>query len=525
MSLAVWMQRRADFAPDKVAIRFDGADLSYADLAVKAARLAVLLGNGLGVGRGDRVAWLGFNSPEMIALLFACARLGAILIPLNWRLAAPEHQHMLEDCTPAALFVEAELLAQTATIADCVPRMRKIAVGAPAAGWLPYDEMLAAADPAAAPAPVGGDGDPVLICYTSGATGRPKGAMLDQASVFWNAVNSTHMHDMTSADRVLTTLPMFHVGGLNIQTMPALHAGATVVLHRKFDVDAAFDAIERERITLTVLVPTQLKAMLESPRWATADLSSLRMISTGSTLVPHALINAVQARGIPLIQVYGSTETSPIAAFLPAAEAFRKVGSTGKSAVHCDIRIVDDNGADLPPGTPGEILVRGGNVMCGYWNAPEATAAALVDGWFHTGDIGHFDAEGFLYVDDRKKDMIISGGENIYPAELEGLLADWAAVHEVAVVGRPDDRWGEVAVACIVPKPGNRLTVDEVIDFFRGRLARFKHPRDVVFMPQLPRNAMGKLQKGELRQLVRDQPDRGRMNVAQEQPRVGARSE
>ncbi|MBW7849471.1 MAG: long-chain fatty acid--CoA ligase [Rhodospirillales bacterium] len=504
MNLAVWVDRRADLAPDKVAIRFDGSDMTYADLAVEAARLASVLHDGLGVGRGDRVAYLGYNSPQMIALLFAAARIGAILIPLNWRLAPPEHEFVLRDATPSALFVESEFVSQTEAIAGGVPSMRKVVVGDAVTGWLPYDDLIAAAGGRTVPALAAGERDAALICYTSGATGRPKGAILDQASVFWNAVNSTHMHDMTSADRILTTLPMFHVGGLNIQTMPALHAGATVVLHRKFDVEATFDAIERERITLTVLVPTQLKAMLDHPRWAGADLSSLRTISTGSTLVPASLINAVQARGVPLIQVYGSTETSPIAAFMPAAEAFRKVGSTGKAAVHCDIRIVDDEGRDVPRGTSGEILVRGPNVMTGYWNAPEATAEALRDGWFHSGDVGHFDDEGFLYVDDRKKDMIISGGENIYPAELEGLLAEYAGVLEAAVVGRPDDKWGEVAVACVVPKAGARLQAEDVIGYFQGRVARYKHPRDVVFLDRLPRNAMGKLQKTELRQIVRE---------------------
>jgi fatty-acyl-CoA synthase len=310
------------------------------------------------------------------------------------------------------------------------------------------------------------------------------------------------MHDLTSADRVLTTLPLFHVGGLNILTLPALHAGAAVTLHAKFDPAATLDAIEHEAITLTVLVPAQIDALRTLPRWPEAKLASLRMITTGSQIVPPRIFETVHARGVPLVEVYGSTETAPIATYVPAAEARRKAGSAGLPAMHCEIRVVDDQGADAPPGASGEILVRGPNVMTGYWGKLEASTEALRGGWFHSGDIGHLDADGWLVVDGRIKDMIISGGENIYPAEIENVLAECDAIAEVAVVGRPDERWGEAVVAVVVPKPGKSVTERDVLAALQGRVARYKHPRSIVTVARLPRTALGKVQKSEVRELA-----------------------
>ena len=507
MNLADWIDRRAAFAPERVAIRFEGREITYAGLAERMARLAAALGGGLGVGRGDRVAFLGFNNPEMIALLFACARLGAILTPLNWRLAAPEHRRMLDDCAPSALLVEPGFVGHVEAMRGGLADMGLVAMGEAGDGWLSYDALIESAGEA--PAAGGGYDDAVLICYTSGATGAPKGAVLAQEALLWNAVNSTHLHDMTSADHVLTTLPLFHVGGLNIQTLPALHAGATVTLHPKFDPGALFDAIEGTGVTLTVLVPAQITALLAHPRWPSVDLTSLRLIVTGSTVVPPRLIDAVHARGVPMVPVYGSTETAPIATYLAPADAARKVGSSGKAALHCEIRLVDDDGRDVGSGEPGEIIVRGPNVMSGYWNDPETTKRALIDGWFHTGDIGHQDADGFLYVDDRKKDMIITGSENVYPAEREIVLGECDRLAEAAVVGRADARWGEVPVAVVVPKEPNAIGAEDVLALFEGRLARYKHPRHVVFVAALPRNAMGKVVKDEVRAMVGAAADDG----------------
>jgi fatty-acyl-CoA synthase len=486
MDLSHWIERHARFAPDAIAIRFDGAAITYADLWHQVLGASAVLAE-RGVGRGDAVAWLGLNHPAVLVLLFACARLGAMLAPLNWRLAPPEHARVLASCQPRVLFVEPAFAAH----ADAIGGQIETA-------------PLGALDTVArrVPAAAGDEDSPVLLCFTSGSTGAPKGVVLAQRALFWNAVNSSHMHDLTSADRVLTTLPLFHVGGLNIQTTPALHAGATVTLHAKFDPEATFFAIERERITLTVLVPAQLSAMMALPRWNTADLSSLRVITTGSTIVTEEFVRKASERGVPVIQVYGATETCPIAAYVRVADARRKAGSAGVPALHCEVKVVGDDAALLPPGRDGEILVRGPNVASGYWNAPEETAGTFVDGWYRSGDLGHFDDDGHLHVVSRKKDVIISGGENIYPAEVEKVLLECPAIEEACVVGRPESRWGEAVVAAVVLKPGVCMTEAEVLALFDGRIARYKHPREVRFFERLPKSSLGKLQKAAVRAIV-----------------------
>jgi fatty-acyl-CoA synthase len=501
MDLSDWIDRHARLTPERTAIRFPERDVSYGALAELVHRLASAMAAS-GLTRGSCAAYLGVNSPEMLALLFACARLGILFMPLNWRLAGPEHRQMLEHCPPSLLFVEPQFIGQIEACRATLPPLTAIAFGQAQPGWISYDDFLARA---AGPAPHDPALDltaPLLICYTSGSTGKPKGVLLSQDALAWNAANCTDMHDLTAEDRILTTLPLFHVGGLNNLTTPALQMGCTVVLHRKFDAEACIDAIERERITLTVLVPAQLDMMMASSRWHSADFSSLRMITTGSTIVAARIIRAVHARGVPLVQIYGATETCPIAAYLKAEDAERKAGSAGRAAAHCELRIVDEFGRDVAQGANGEILVRGANVMSGYWKAPQETAAALVDGWFHSGDMGHQDAEGYLYVDGRKKEMIISGGENIYPAEIENLLAECQDIAEASVIGRPDERWGEVVVAVVAPKTGSTLTPAAVLQLLEGRIARYKHPKEVVFVGELPKTALGKVRKEDLRRMV-----------------------
>ena len=500
MSLDEWIEEHAERTPERIAIRFPGRDLSYARFAQLVRRVAAALARE-GVDRGGCVGWLGYNSPELLALMFAAARLGAMFMPLNWRLAAPEHRQMLADCPPRVLVVEPAFVGQTDAYRAALEGTRLVAMGDAPSGWTRWEAFLENVDEAALPARAAFDDEPLLVCYTSGSTGKPKGVLLTQRAIAANAESSAAMHDMTADDRILTTLPLFHVGGLNNQTTPALRVGATVVLHPRSDVEPTFDAIERERITLTVLVPAQLEAMMAHPRWTSADLSSLRMITTGSTVVSEKLIRDVHARGIPMAQVYGATETCPIAAYQRREDAAR-VGSAGRPAKGCELRIVDDYARDVAPGASGEILVRGTNVMRGYWNDRAATDAALVDGWFHTGDVGHFDADGFLWVDGRKKDMIISGSENIYPAEIENVLIESPDIAEASVVGRPDERWGEVVVAVVVRHPGSTIDAGGVLALLEGRIARFKHPKDVVFADALPKTALGKVRKEEVRRFA-----------------------
>ncbi len=499
MDLAHWIERSAAFTPDKHAIRFAGDDLSYAAFAERVRRTCSRLA-ALGVRHGDRVAYLGRNHPEMLALLFACARRGAIVVPLNWRHAAPEHARVLADCAPRAILVDATFTARSHTLRDDHPGMTWTTLGDAPTGWIDWDDLdvTLATDPASPGSPE----DPALVCYTSGSTGAPKGVVLTQNALFWNALNSTHMHDLTSSDRILTTLPLFHVGGLNILTLPAFHAGASVTLHEQFEPLAAIEAIERERITLTVLVPAQLTAMMDHPRWRQADLSSLRMITTGSTIVSEAFIRRVNDFGLRLIQVYGSTETCPIATYVRAENADRKAGAAGLPALHCEVRVVDGEDKDVPLGHDGEIVVRGPNVSQGYWKTPAVTAETFRGGWYHSNDIGHFDDEGYLYVVSRKTDMIISGGENIYPAELENILLECSAILEACVIGRRDERWGEAVVAIVVLQPGARMSEADVLALFDERIARFKRPREIRFTNALPRTALGKVMRAAVLESV-----------------------
>jgi len=476
-----WIERHAQERPEAPALRYEGRRITYADLARQVAAAAAGLA-ARGIGHGDRVAFIGPNHPSQIVLLFACARLGAMQLPLNWRLAPPELGFILADAGATALAATREMLDLARRIAP--PGCTVLDAEAP---W-----------PDASTAPVRGtEEDAVLLVYTSGTTGRPKGAVLDQRALLFNALNSTHMHGLTAADRVLTVLPMFHVGGLNIQTTPALHAGAEVILHPRFDPAAFFAACTQDRPSLSLLVPAVMQALVSHPGWAGADLSSLRAVGAGSSDVPLPLIEAFHARGIPVQQVYGATETCPIAIYQTREEALAAPGSIGRPALHAEARVVDGEGRPLPPGQAGEIEIRGPNTLRRYWNTAQP---ALREGWFATGDVGRVDEDGRYWFTDRLKHVIISGGENVYPAEVERVLRSAPGVVEGAVCGRPDPCWGEVPVAVVVAGPG--FDRDAVLRHFEGQLARFKHPRDVVVVKALPRTALGKVIVEDLRALA-----------------------
>ena len=511
MSIAAWIDRHAAERPDAPAVRFGEETLDYARLAALVDGTAGWLRDTHGIGRGDRVAWLGFNAPDMLVLLFAAARLGAMLVPLNWRLAVPELRYVMLDCGPKLLVVQPTFAGSAATLPHD-PATCAVNVSDPAAGGL-----AAIAAPATV-ADTGTGADPLLIVYTSGTTGRPKGAVLTQGAVAANADNARVMHAMTAADHVLTVLPMFHVGGLNIQTTPVLQAGGVVTLHEKFDPGAALAAIEALRPSLTVLVPATLKAMIEHPRWAATDLSSLRVVATGSSDVPVELMTAFRDRGVPVIQIYGATETAPVAIFQTVDDPADELGAIGRPAPGCAIRLVDGDGTEVPDGAVGEIEVKGANVATGYWDDEAATAAGFRDDWFRTGDLALRDGNGAYWFRDRLKNVIISGGENIYPAELERVLRTLEGVAEATVVGRPDPRWGEVPVAVVVPVAGTVPDRGAVLAGFQNRLARYKHPKDVVFVEELPRNALGKVRVELVKALATgglDQPGRGQPDSKQ----------
>ena len=500
MTLADLIERNAAFTPEKAAIRFGGETLTYARLAQRIAQAARALKSQYGVTYGDRVAILATNHPDYLVLLYACARLGAILVPVNWRLAVPEQLYVLNDAEVKVLVVEEAFAAVVEPLRQALPEAAVIGFDFVPAGGRSFADVLASGSGEAGHAGVTIH-TPLLIVYTSGTTGRPKGAVLRQDALIWNAVMSQHMHDMTAEDHVLTVLPLFHVGGLNIQTTPALQLGATVTLHPRFAPDATLTAIAQDRPTLTVLVPATIQAMVEHPRWTDTPLDSLRAVTTGSTQVPQRLVDAFTDRGTPVLQVYGSTETCPIAVYTRLAGDWRRPGSTGLPGLVCEARVVDDAGREAPAGTAGEVIVRGPNVMGppGYWRYP---AEELRGGWFHTGDIGVRDADGHFYIRDRKKNLIISGGENIYPAEVERVLGQHPAIAECAVIARPDPKWQEVPVAYVVARAGAKVEPAEIEQFCLRELARYKVPREYVFVDSLPRNAMGKVQHFKLKALL-----------------------
>ena len=502
MDLSDLIARHAAFTPDKAALVFEGEVFSYRAFFERIETAARALKAECGVGRGDRVAILSLNRPEYLVLLYACARLGAMLVPLNWRLAAAEQMFILSDARVKVLLLEQAFAGILPALEAALPDARAVGLDfTPSAPGYGFDALLARAK---------GDGRnphvdlacPLLIVYTSGTTGRPKGAVLQQEALLWNGVMSQHMHDLTSEDHVLTVLPFFHVGGLNIQTTPALHTGATVTLHSRFTPDAALTTIARDRPTLTVLVPATILAITDHPNWTATDLSSLKAISTGSQIVPPHLIERFAARGVPVLQVYGSTETCPIAVYTRLGGDLSRTGSTGLPGLCCEAMVIDDAGAELPPDTPGEIAVRGPNVFVEYWRNAAATREVLRDGWFRTGDIGRRDADGYFFVHDRKKNMIISGGENIYPAEVERVLLEHPDVAECGVIGRRDAKWDEVPVAYVIPRAGCRADAEALKAHLLTQLARFKVPREFVFVEDLPRTALGKVQHFKLKELA-----------------------
>ncbi len=420
-----------------------------------------------GVQRGAIVAWLGHNSWDMLATPVACARIGAVLLPLNWRLAPAELARICTHAGAGHLLGTPEVEALAAQVLS----LAKLAPGA--------------ADGVE-------DGD-LLLVYTSGTTGEPRGAMHTRAGMEANAVAAIAAQGLNARSRVLSVLPLFHVGGLGIQTLPALAVGAKVSLLPRFEPDTWFDTVAAWRPTTTLLVPAVMHALIRHPRWAAADLSSLAFVNSGSQIVPRALIDAFHARGVPVAQVYGATETGPVSIALHPDEALAHPGMAGRAAAGVQVRLSAD----------GEILLKGANLMRGYHRSAEPAFDA--QGWFPTGDLAVQHADGLFEVVGRKKELIISGGENIHPAEIENLLVGWPGVADCAVVGLPDARWGEVPVLALVPAPGARVDVDAMLRALQGRIARFKLPRRIVVLSALPRTALGKVQRGELaRRLVTD---------------------
>jgi len=475
------LDARAAVGPTRPAIIFEDRTISYAELVAGGRAAAAMLADN-GLGRGDVVAWLGSNQPFIIELFYACSLTGSVLLPLNTRQKPAEHRLLLDHAQAALLAVEP---AMAASAQDALP-------GATAL-WVGDGHDLTGEWAGAEPSDVDAE---LLLVYTSGTTGSPKGVVHTQRSVATTLANGIESQHITAADVMMSFLPLFHVGGLNIQTLPTLAQGGTVVLHRRFDPAQVVADIERFGGTIAVCVPATIQPLLDHPSWATADLGSMRGISAGSSIIPPWMLHALNDRGIPAGQVYGSTETGPTCVVLGADEADR-VGSAGRAAPHSEIRIIE-----------GELQVRGDHLFTHYRNNPEATAAAFDDGWFRTGDVARLDDDGLVWIEGRVDDLIISGGENVDPVEVEEALGDAPGVREVAVVAGDDERWGQVPVAFVVAAGGEPNLAD-LRSHGEATLARYKLPAKLVVVEELPRTALGKVRKFELRTQLAELPNEG----------------
>lgn len=449
-----------------------------------------------GVGNGDRVAWLGLNHELQLVTLIACARLGAIFMPLNYRLAAAELRQVLDDAQPALLVHDADhagMAQQLRTDREVLRTVQQL-------------RLIDTASSRDLSLPEGHADAPVLLVYTSGTTGTPKGALHTQAGLLANAWASDFAHGFCPTDHVLSTLPLFHVGGLCIQTLPALLAGVTVTLHHRFEPALWLQAVAQDQPTLSLLVPATLRAVIEHPDWSGTSVASLRGVMAGSSTIPLPYLQAFHDRGIPVGQIYGTTETGPVSIVLPLDQAVSRGGTTGWPHPQAQVELRDEQGRAVEAGQTGQVCVCAPNVMRGYWRSQRVEAypfdSGLADGWFSTGDLAVQAPDGCITIVGRSKDMIISGGENIYPAEIENLLVTLDGVAECAVVGLDEKRWGEVPVAAVVRKAdakGQALTEADVLAHLQRQIARFKLPRRVVFVAELPKSALGKVQKPALK--------------------------
>jgi fatty-acyl-CoA synthase len=499
--LGSWPERRRRISPERDALWFEGVTTSHAAFARRVRRTAATLA-GLGVRAGDRVAWTGDNHPSALETLYACGYLGAIWVPFNARLTAPEAEYVLAHSGAAVVVHGRDHGPLADELRDRLPQVRSWVAAEPPTGGgtgsLPYEHLLAAADPEPRDEPVTLE-DPCLIMYTSGTTGRPKGAVLTHGNMTWNATNLMLGLGITSDERTLALAPLFHIGGLNGTVNSALLAGGCAVIARRFDPAETLRVVDEQRVSSFFAVPTMLDAMARDPAFGTRDLSTLRTIGAAGAAVPLVTLRTWLDRGVTMQQCYGMTEAAPACTVLDSADAKRKVGSAGKPVFFTDVRVVRPDGAEAVVDEVGEVQVQGPNLMAGYWNDPERTAEVLIDGWYRTGDAGSVDDEGFLYIRDRYKDMIISGGENVYPAEVESALLELPTVLEAAVIGVPDETWGEVGLAVLVIEDDAERDPEAIRTALRERLAGFKVPRHVTFADDLPKTATGKVQKVDLR--------------------------
>lgn len=494
-----WFDRWALYSPDHLALTDEESDRSftYAECNRIINRTALVLRDEFAVTRGDRIAVLATNTVEYVFVFFAAQKLGAILVPINFRLAPREIGHILTDCSPMLFSFQQQFAALVDEIPQELPAgMRKMFFDGPDSLTVRmYDEAL----PAQVLLQESDFDAPVMVLYTSGTTGAPKGAVITHGMLFWNSVNTTMRLNLVQQDVTLTFAPFFHTGGWNVLTTPFLHRGAHVILLKKFDPDHVLRLCDSAGITILFGVPTMMDMMHRSGAFPEASLATVRYAIVGGEAMPVELIRVWQKKGVPIRQGYGLTEFGPNVFSLNEDDAIRKIGSIGFPNFYVDTRIVDDRGADVAAGEVGELLLHGPVCTPGYWNNSEATEAMICDGWLHTGDLVRRDEEGYFFVVDRKKDMFISGAENVYPAEVEHFLRTHPAIKAVAVVGVPDEKWGEVGKAFVVLHDGAAATPEDILIFCRGNMAKYKIPKYVVFLDALPVSDSGKILKKQLK--------------------------
>ena len=497
ISVGTWIERWAERSPDKIAIIDEDAVFTYKEFSDRINALSGLFIR-KGLKPGDRVGILSYNCIEFLEVYFATSRTGLILVPLNYRLTSRELDHLIEDSEIELFFFHEDLKDSFAGMKSDIKR-RPVSIGRNRIGWAdPYETCLDEGSGYPSLREHISPEEPHILMYTSGSTGIPKGALLSQRKTFFNTLNADIYYGLKSSDTMIITRPMFHSGGLLVQATPIFYKGATAIIHRKVRPRRILDTTQKYRVRILETSSTVYNMMINEELIDGFDLSSLEVLFTGGERVQIKLLKEFHRRGLPLSQIFGQTETSTIT-YLSTHEAMRKAGSVGKPVFFSNVKIVNGEGTDVEVNEPGEIIVSGPILMNGYWRMPEETSKTIRDGWLYTGDIGYMDDEGFIYIVDRVKNMFISGGENVYPAEIEKVLLENPKVQDVAVYGVPDDRWGEVGKADIVLKKGAKMEENEIKEFLDGRIARYKIPKYVEFVPGLPKTAAGKIMRHKLK--------------------------
>lgn len=497
-----WLAKQADFRPDKVALvdAATGRRFTYPEFHLRASRFAEFVRDEWSLAPGDRIALLAHNSSDYFEILWGCAKAEVMLVCLNWRLAVPELEFIFQDATPTAFIYDPAFAEAARELKRRTGITKVIALDSQAPPEdITYEDALASSSGRPIVMRPRGLDEPWHLLYTAGTTGRSKGVLQTFGMVFYNALNIGLPIDLTSEDVTLNLLPCFHTGGLNLLTNPTFHVGGTAIVQRTFD-PAETLRILSEEATAFFGVASVFLFLSQHPDFDRSEFRRMRSWSAGGAPIPTSLLQFYLERGIEIQYGFGMTETGPTVFLIEKGYPKSKIGSVGKPQMHVDVRVVDREGRDLPDGERGELLIKGPGVTPGYWRLPEVTAQSIEDGWLHSGDVAVRDKDGYYYIVDRWKDMFISGGENVYPAEVENVIYQLPQVGEAAVIGVPDEKWGEVGRAIVVLKPGQQLTEDAIIDYCRRHIGRYKVPKSVIFVDKLPRNPAGKVVKGELRE-------------------------